>query len=108
MIDKKKSNSFEEFELKLAEELLSSLPSVKELEKEDNNRELLIDLSQWKRAERRRFARQMEEAKIMNGWCSDGTTIRLLFKDYATKVKTEIAIRKLPMFEGKGKCFITA
>ena len=101
-------NNFEDFELKLAEQLLSSLDSVKELEKEDTNRELLIDLSQWKREERRRFAREMEKEKVMNGWLSDGTTIRLLFKDYATKVKTEIAIKKLSMFEGKGKSYITA
>ena len=102
-----KSN-FESFELKLAEELLSSLPSIKKLEQEDTNRELLIDLTAFTRAERRRFAREMEEAGVMNGWLSDGTTIRLLLKDYATKVKTEIAIKKLSMFEGKGKSYITA
>jgi len=100
-------NPFEHFELKLAEKLLSNLPSIKKLEEEDKNRELLIDLSTWKRAERRKFAKDMEKAKIMNGWLEDGKTIRLLFKTYADKVKTEAAIKKLPMFEGEGKSFLT-
>ena len=71
-----------------------------------NSKEITITFDGWSRAKKRNFARKAEKEGVMNGWCSDGNTIRLLFKTEAEKELFRVTLKSMPNFNGEGSISI--
>ncbi len=68
-----------------------------------NSKEITISFEGWLRAAKRRFSKLAEKEGVMNGWCSDGHTIRLLFPTEFEKAYFTEKVKQMPNFNGEGK-----